>query len=297
MKKTLLVSCLLLSGLAQADFVKDDVVLQRNGITVTVEDVERYIAESTPEKDRNLILSRKDVYQEISENIYIVRSLSKEAAANKQVQIDEDQLRWAQVFNRDRRMMSALFDVLVAAELKKIDWDKMAKEAYLAEKEKYRQAPTVSASHILIKTEGRTEQDALALAKTVRAKANADNFAELAQEYSEDPTAKANKGDLGYFSRGRMVKPFEEKAFAMKAGDISQPVKSQFGYHIILLKDKKPESYRSFESVKAGLTEQLRQSVANKVTQAKVLEYKTAQDIELNKAILEQMKEQRLGYN
>jgi parvulin-like peptidyl-prolyl isomerase len=70
-------------------------------------------------------------------------------------------------------------------------------------------------------------------------------------EYSEDPSAKSNQGDLGFFEAKRMVKPFADAAFAMSTpGEISEPVKTNFGYHIIQFHEKKPKTVRSFEEVK-----------------------------------------------
>jgi foldase protein PrsA len=90
----------------------------------------------------------------------------------------------------------------------------------------------VSAKHILVKDEE--------LAKEIinKIKAGGD-FTELAKENSKDPSVKDNNGDLGYFPRGAMVKQFEEAAFSMNVGEISDPVKTDYGYHIIKLEGKK----------------------------------------------------------
>lgn len=91
----------------------------------------------------------------------------------------------------------------------------------------------VKASHILIKTDSRSDTEALELAQDVYEEAlkNKD-FVALAKKYSEGPT-KDRGGDLGFFERGKMVKPFSDAAFALELNEISTPVKSQFGYHII----------------------------------------------------------------
>lgn len=90
----------------------------------------------------------------------------------------------------------------------------------------------VDASHILVEDE--------ATAKVVSEKLSAgEDFAELAKEYSTDPGSAANGGDLGFFDRGKMVPAFENVAFSSEVGSISEPVQSQFGYHIIRVNDKK----------------------------------------------------------
>ncbi len=94
-------------------------------------------------------------------------------------------------------------------------------------------------------------------------KAGAD-FAKLAQENSGCPSSKQG-GDLGYFGKGQMVKPFEEAAFAMKPGDVSGVVETQFGYHIIKLTEKKAAAKIAFDEVKAKIADSLKRK---KVTEA-----------------------------
>ena len=89
----------------------------------------------------------------------------------------------------------------------------------------------VRASHILVPTEDKAKWLYKELQK-------GRDFAKLAKEYSECPS-KEKGGDLGFFERGQMVKEFEDVAFKMKEGDFSEPVKTQFGYHIIKLTGKK----------------------------------------------------------
>jgi peptidyl-prolyl cis-trans isomerase C len=75
------------------------------------------------------------------------------------------------------------------------------------------------------------------------------DFAEVANEYSVCPS-KARGGELGYFTKGKMVPEFEEVAFSLEVGEISEPVETKFGYHIIEVTDRKPAGIKSFEEVK-----------------------------------------------
>ncbi|MCH8860559.1 MAG: peptidyl-prolyl cis-trans isomerase [Thaumarchaeota archaeon] len=80
-----------------------------------------------------------------------------------------------------------------------------------------------------------------------------DDFGELAAEKSIDPSAKTNKGDLGFFQRGQMVPAFEDVAFSLEEGKISDPVKSDFGYHIIKVQEKEEEKILSFDELKKDI--------------------------------------------
>lgn len=127
------------------------------------------------------------------------------------------------------------------------------------------------ASHILIASPAdaspadHAKAKAKAEALLAQLKQNPNDFAKLASQNSEDPGSKANGGDLGFFARDAMVKPFADAAFALKAeGDISDVVKSDFGYHIIKLTGIKPAQTKAFEDVKAQLADQYRQQESAK---------------------------------
>lgn len=111
----------------------------------------------------------------------------------------------------------------------------------------------VRARHILVASE--------AEAKDVKKKLDVgQKFEELAKEYSKDPGSAKQGGDLGYFTKEKMVKEFADAAFAMKKGQVSAPVKSQFGWHIIKVEDNRPVTVPTYNAVK----EQLRQQVQEK---------------------------------
>lgn len=151
----------------------------------------------------------------------------------------------------------------------------------------YQTPAQVRASHILFKLEGKDEKAVEAKAEEVlkMAKAPGADFAALARKYSEDESNSQNGGDLDYFGRGRMVAEFEQAAFAMKAGEISNaPVKTAFGYHIIKMVDNKPESTRPLADVRAEIEDQLKwqKAQAEAEKQAKALEatLKTPADLD-----------------
>src|SRR5262252_6378075 len=129
---------------------------------------------------------------------------------------------------------------------------------YKNNEEQYSTPEQVRASHILLKTEGKDEAAVRAKAEDLlkQAKGGAD-FAELAKKYSEDEASAKNGGDLDYFGRGKMVPEFDQAVFAMQPGQISDLVKTQYGYHIIKLVDKKPATTRPLAEVRQQINDQL----------------------------------------
>jgi peptidyl-prolyl cis-trans isomerase D len=124
--------------------------------------------------------------------------------------------------------------------------------------EQFQTPEQVRASHILLKTAGKDEAEVRTRAESIlaQAKAGAD-FAELAKTFSEDEATRDKGGDLDYFTRGRMVPEFERAAFALEPGQISDLVRSQFGFHIIKVVDKRPASTRPLDEVRQLIQEQL----------------------------------------
>lgn len=153
--------------------------------------------------------------------------------------------------------------------------DDELQDYYDTHKEEFYTPKTVEARHILIKAGQKADAEAVEKAKTkaldILKKAREDkDFAELAKQYSEGPT-KVKGGYLGAFKYEDMVKPFSDKAFSMKAGEISDPVRTQFGWHIIKVEKVNEASTVSFENAK--------QKIQKKITaeKAKSIAYDAAE--------------------
>jgi len=141
--------------------------------------------------------------------------------------------------------------------------EKESKAYYDNNLESFKKPEQVRASHILIKVDPGAEEAKKAEARTkiesVQAKLKkGEDFGALAKEYSEGPSGPKG-GDLGFFGRGQMVKPFEEAAFSMKPGQGSGMVETRFGYHLIMVAERTPESTLSYEEVKDRLEQYLKQ--------------------------------------
>lgn len=146
--------------------------------------------------------------------------------------------------------------------------DEETKAYYDANPQLFNQPEEVKASHILIKVEP-TADDATKAAARKKVEElqqklkDGGDFAELAKENSEGPS-NARGGDLGYFKRGQMVKPFEDVAYSMKIDEVSDLVETRFGYHLIKVSDKKPEQTLAYADVKDKIAQRLKQEKVEK---------------------------------
>ncbi len=161
-----------------------------------------------------------------------------------------------------------------------LDLDALAKDIVVSEEDlrkhyaenaaRYSTPEERRASHILIKAERaapaaeREKARAEAAALQAEAKKNPDAFAELAKKHSDDPGSAAQGGDLDFFARGAMTQPFEEAAFGMKTGEISDVVESDFGYHVIKLTGVRGGGKRSFEEARGEIEAEVKQQLAQR---------------------------------
>ena len=153
--------------------------------------------------------------------------------------------------------------------------------AYRQNIDQYSQPEQIRASHILLNTEGKDEAAVRAKAEALLAqiKGGAD-FAALAKQHSNDGSAQAG-GDLGFFPRGQMVKPFEDAAFALKAGEVSPIVESEFGYHIIKSSERRDARTVPLAEVSDRIAQALRQQKQQQLAQEYVQSLKTKGKVEI----------------
>jgi peptidyl-prolyl cis-trans isomerase C len=167
---------------------------------------------------------------------------------------------------RIEALAGAEFDAKVAQYLPKV------RERYLVDRDKFVVPEEIEASHILFLTNTRSEAAALALAQQVEAKlAGGADFAALAREFSEDPATRSGGGHLSWFGAKQMDPGFGKAAFALKnVGDVSPPVLSRFGYHVIRLDGRRPQRQKSFDEVKGQLIADMRQAYVNEQRSLKI---------------------------
>ncbi len=154
--------------------------------------------------------------------------------------------------------------------------DQEVKAYYDQHKEEFTPTMQIKASHILVKTEDEAKK---ALARLKKG----EKFGDIAKAISIDPGSAKNSGDLGYFSKGQMVPEFEKAAADLNVGDISAPVKTQFGYHIIKVTDKKKGSPIEFEKIKDMISQRLSGEKQKEAFEQYITELKKNYKVEINK--------------
>jgi len=211
--------------------------------------------------------------------------LDRDPVIARQIAIQTDRMLAAARYAQIDAAAGALFD-------KSVDqYTARAREIYLTARAKYTVAEQVRTAHILIKVKDGKADAARIQAEEVRAKALAGaNFADLAREYSEDPSAKSNGGELGFFEAGAVAPEYAEAAFAMtKKGEISAPVKTRFGYHIILYEDRRPAAVRPFDDVKPEILADLRKRAIDEARAAAVRDVFSDPTLKVDKELIERI--------
>ena len=268
-----------LVGMAQA---AEPILLKGAEVSITAEEFRTFAKGALSEEQFAALGQNEQRGRELLGEFYVMRVLEHEA---RQQGMDKSPMVKLKLKQGEMRLLANERLQAIADAAPEPDFELLAREAYLAEREKFKVPEQVSVSHILIGiNEKRDDAQALARAKEVLKKLKGGaEFAELAGEYSDDPSVAGNKGSMGYFPRGRMVKPFEDKAFAMsKEGELSEPVKSQFGYHIIRFDGRNPERTLAFDEVRAELIEQAEARFAGEIKRDKIAAIRTAGDINVD---------------
>jgi len=252
-KKTLVILAIL-AVVAIAVFIflstRSEVVAKVGSESLTKDDLYTFFVEQNGEAALDTLITKNLIKQEVEkENITVT---SEEIDAELQELIDsyggeetfEQQLTASGLTQEDIKE-----DIEVNLQIEKIlepqiEITEEEMQTYFDEnKDSFAQTKQVKASHILVEDEK--------TAKEVKEKLdNGGDFAELAEEYSTDPGSAESGGDLGFFSKGSMVAEFEEAAFSMKVDEISDPVKTEHGYHIIKVTDIQEAAEANFDKSK-----------------------------------------------
>jgi peptidyl-prolyl cis-trans isomerase C len=234
-----------------------DVIAESSRARITLADYEAEITKLPPELRGEFAASELRLKQYL-DNMYMSRVLAADARA---AGLDKDPAIMREIAGQVEKVLAKArvdrIDAAAAAEFDK-SLDKYvarARELYAVNRASYSTPEQVRAAHILVAVKDGDRGAALRRADELRTKAQGGaDFSALAREFSDDPTAARNGGELGFFDAKAMDPAFAAAAFAMtRKGEISAPVLTKFGYHIILLEDRRPAGVRTFEEVKPEL--------------------------------------------
>lgn len=226
-----------------------DVLVKVGNDELTREDLNEFLASMPPEYAQQLASLGEEVMVEemINQHLLYVDAEAKGLQESPAFKAEMDKLA------KEVLKGMAINEVLAAAE----PTPEEAEKFYDEHKERFQEPEKVAASHILVEEEEK--------AKEIKEKLSAgESFSELAMEHSTCPS-KENGGALGLFERGRMVPEFEEAAFNLAVGEISEPVQTQFGWHIIQVDNKQAAGEKSFEQALPEVMQELRREKQQKL--------------------------------
>lgn len=255
---------------------QDKVVAKVNGKDITETDMRLAEAEIGTELGSLPPETRRRVLLEYLIENQLFADAAEAGQLGSGTQFDERMQYW-----RRRALRDAYFERNVRTAVSSAD----ARKVYDQQVSGAKPEEELRARHILVET----EQQAKEVFEKI---AHGEDFTRMAKEHSKDPGSKDDGGDLGYFGRGQMVPQFEEAAFKLKKGDISDPVQTQFGWHLIKIEDRRARGAPPFEQVKdrllASMIHRKAQEVATSLREKAKLEYIDAEikkQIESEKAI------------
>ncbi|MBI3473319.1 MAG: peptidylprolyl isomerase [Candidatus Solibacter usitatus] len=240
----------------------DKVIIRVGEATISQSEFERYI-DMLP--DQYKTMARGQAKRQFADQLVSMKTLSQEARKRKLDQTPEFQ-RQVEI-QKDNILAGLVFQDL--AEKLKIE-EAAVRQYYDQHKGEYER---VRARHILIRAKGSPmpvpdgkqeigEEEALAKAKALSKRIGAgEDFAALAKSESDDTGSGAQGGDLGFFQKGRMVPAFEQAAFALPVKQLSEPVKTPFGYHLILVEQ---HENKTFDELRPELEKKMRPDLAKK---------------------------------
>ncbi|UKJ73691.1 peptidylprolyl isomerase [Azospirillum brasilense] len=235
---------------APAPAEADPVVARVNGEAVHRSDVQRMVAQLPPQVQQ---MPLEMIYPAVIEQLVNSKLVAEAGYKANLAGTPEvkDEIKRAE----ERAVQRAYIQKEVQSRITPAKLD----EAYQAFLKQNPAQEEVKAAHILVEKEDEAKAIIAQLKK-------GGDFAKLAKEKSKDPVAAEQGGDLGYFTKDTMVEPFADAAFAMKKGEVSkEPVKTQFGWHIIKVEDKRTQPQPSLDEVKPQLEQQLSKDIVTNV--------------------------------
>jgi len=252
-KVTILLSALLLTGVVASA----KTLVSVNGKPITQEEVDQELMQATQGRFNQVPADRQAAFrQQVLQQLIgkeLIYDDAKKSGITKSAEYKREYKKLEERMKKELAIQVWQKKLLDSIKIS----NKELKDYYKKNIDEFREKESVHARHILVKTEDEAKK-IIAQLKSLSGEKLKEKFIELAKKESTGPSGP-NGGDLGYFSKGQMVPAFNDKVFSMKKGTITtEPVKTQFGYHVIYLEDKKPSMTRSFDEVKAFIEQRLK---------------------------------------
>lgn len=250
------------SGLAASDDPNE--IFARQGDQVFTQEEMDAAFSRIPEEHRLAFIRDGGRVDQLLQNLLRARQI---AAAARAEGFDEQEIVAARMRLAAEKELAEAWMEHVLANAPEADFAALAEEYYLANRDEFMTEEMVDVSHILVSTENRSQDAALEIVEDLQDRLDEDpaQFDALVMEYSEDPGKATNQGRYPQMLRGQMVAPFEETAFSLEEpGQISEPVETTYGYHLIRLNREIPPQQVPFEQVKQRLEEQAKKDHLNR---------------------------------
>jgi parvulin-like peptidyl-prolyl isomerase len=242
-----------------------------NGTSITQNDVDNALMQATQGRFNQVPAEKQAEFRkQVLEQLIAKELIFDDAKKNGILDSKEFKAEYEIVLENVKKELA--IQVWQQKELQKVVVaEKELKNYYDSNKEEFQEKEKVHARHILVKSDEEAK-GVIGELKSLKGEKLKGKFAELAMAKSTCPSGPKG-GDLGYFSQGQMVPEFNDKAFSMKVGTITdKPVQTQHGYHVIYLEDKKPSSTRKYDEVKPYIEQRLKMEKFKSNMQAKMQE-------------------------
>ncbi len=265
MMNKIVILLLLLVPVAAYSLDDSQVLIDGPEVDLTLGEL-RMALRTAPEDVLKLLLVQPKKVREVMDSTYMAKVAATRA---RKKGLDKDPVVAAQIWKFTNNILAEAEIADVQAKLvDNANYEAAAKELYITEKDRLKVPESFVASHILLSAEtDEADESVLERANALRKQIVEGklDFKEAAKQYSKDTGSAKAGGSLGTFNRGRMVQPFEEALLALKPGEISEPVKTRFGYHLILLEEHTPAHTKPFSEVKDALVQKAKNKVAHEI--------------------------------
>lgn len=267
--------------------------------TLDSQDVIAGMAAQLGEAERQQLLGNREQLRRVIDGFYLSKVAAADARKNG---LDVQPVVKARIEKAVTDILAqAQVEFLINKELENANFDEAAAEYYKANQEKFKTPEIIEASHILVKSDqSRDREAALKLVGEIREKVLADPsvFEEMARTHSDDKVSGAKGGALGAFPRKRMVKPFTDAAFKLKAtGELSDVVETQFGFHLIRLDKPYVPGIRPFEEVKVDIIKKLTGDVKKLIREEYLISLRDSPDVLVNEKNIDAFLQDPLSAN